>query len=1139
MKKLLRTTLFFLLLNAPLLRAQSVGDTIFVQGFNYNSTTRDTVIQFPTDPGLTYEKVIMLYSMRCKDGLVSTGSDRNKGCGEWDYSCNTYLTDSSHVDSITATHPNYIISGYSGSVYNYVNQPTYRMYQIVQQQVSVTSITTEDTASIGTGTTTLSNALNTALLSGKSQFLINASELQAAGLQAGTIDALALLLQNNPQYAKMFRVRVKQTAQTALSASTPDLNGFTEVYFKNTSFTTGLNRFQFYAPFTWNGTDNILVELSFTNKTGSSAMVFTADSLSATQGIYAAGDIRFNFNGGNYIAATNYKGVLGGASRTIEAWIKTTGTELDIVYFGKNVSGQKYRFWINGSGQLRTEVNSGFAVGTTPVNDGQWHHVAMVQNGSNTNQISFYIDGAQDNISSVGALTINTQPDWDVNVGRSIHGKYFKGTIADVRMWSTALSQANIQAWRYKILDANHPNVNNLELYYPLNDDASVVLDQSGQGRNGSIYNGAQWSTIYGIDHFKGWKASPKRPVLNLYQGTYVLAVTPDTIVDSIANPTNLVTQYQVFPKTGTLVQDSIGPINQTSYWEAQADSLFNPLGNLIGVFNNPPDGSITISGLNYWRRFPSKFEIMSFVTPYGINLDLGMGGKTWAFDLTDFSPILKGKKRINMEWGGQWQEDIDIQFLCIVGTPPRNVLDIQQIWRVSKESYARIASNAAFEARDVPLNPNASGFKIRSAITGHGQEGEFIPRTHNINVNGGSVDFSWQAWKECALNPVYPQGGTWIYDRAGWCPGMATDLQEFEITPLVSAGQTANLDYSMSAATGTSDYIVNHQLVTYGPPNFTTDAAVVDIINPTDKIEHQRSGSICNGPIVRIKNTGSDLLTSLTLTYWVNNNPNPEVYTWSGTLGFLETEDVNLPVGALWDGLVGTGVNVFHVTVDQPNGTADGYAYNNAMHTPFALPEVFPNKIYFMFRTNNAAFENNYNVKDAWGNTILSRSAFTNNNIYYDTLELPDGCYTIKLNDTGDDGISFWANNDGNGYFRIFDAQTSTRIYTLEPDFGKSSSLAFTVNYPLSFEELHKESTMTVYPNPNNGRFNIEASAEKSVHWALQVTSLDGKLIWQNTYAKSSTLNQDVHLPQLAPGMYLLQVISGENIEVKKLIIK
>jgi hypothetical protein len=1129
----------FFIFQAPA-HAQATGDTIVVQAFNYNSTTRDSIISFPTDPSLEFEKIIMLYSMRCKDGLVSTGTNRNRGCGEWDYSCNTYITDSSHVDSVTAKHPDYSVSGYSGSSYNYVTQATYNMYQDEQQNVVLNSITSEDTAILGNGNQSLTNVVNTSQTAGKHQFLLTQSELLSAGLTTGNIDALALNVSNNPAQARYFRIRLKSTAKTSLDAADPDLSGFTEVYYKNTNFSQGVNRFQFYTPFNWNGTSNIMVELSFTNKFNGTSMAFAGDTVAQSTSIYSAGDMQFDFNGSSYLIANAYKGITGDTTRTIEAWIKTTGSDLDIVYYGSNSAGKKYRFWVNGNGQLRTEVNSGSAVGTTPVNDGQWHHVAMVQSGSSTNQIAFYIDGVQDAVSSVTNHPINTQANWLVRIGQSIHNKPFVGQIADVRMWKTALSQSTIDDWRFKKLDASHPDNANLELHYPLNDNnGTTITDQSPNARNASVSNGVQWSFLYGIDHFKGWQSESNRPNLALYQGTYSLTVSPDTVIDSVARHPNLVTQYQVYPKTGTLQADSIGATQQNTYWQAIADSLFDPQGNLVSVFNNPPDGSITIGDLTYWRRFPSKFEIMSFVTPYGIGIDFGMDGHTWAFDLTDFSPILKGNKRISMERGGQWQEDMDIKFLFVLGTPPRDVLDIQQIWRVGYDSYTRITSDLVYEPRDVPLDASADGFKIRSAITGHGQEGEFIPRNHFVNLDGGSPDFTWQVWKECAMNPVYPQGGTWIYDRAGWCPGMATDLVENEITFLVNPGQSVNIDYGMSGASGTSNYIVNHQLVTYGPPNFTLDAAVKEIINPTNRIEYQRAASICEGPIVKIQNTGSALLTSLKITYWTNNNVNKEIYNWSGTLGFLESEDVVLPVGDLWEGLSGTANNRLHVSIAEPNGGMDAYSYNNKMHTDFSLPEVFPNEIYFAFRTNNAAQENSYTVRDASGNVVFSKSGFSSNDLYYDTLNLADGCYTLQLDDTDDDGIAFWANNDGNGWFRIFDAQTLTRIYTLEPDFGRSAVVAFTVNYPLSFEELHPEIGLNLFPNPSTGKFSVQAKGNDAADtWQIHVSTVDGKTLLLKQFPPAIHLDETIDLADASPGMYFVKVTNGRKAWVEKLIV-
>ena len=121
---------------------------------------------------------------------------------------------------------------------------------------------------------------------------------------------------------------------------------------------------------------------------------------------------------------------------------------------------------------------------------------------------------------------------------------------------------------------------------------------------------------------------------------------------------------------------------------------------------------------------------------------------------------------------GGQWQEEMDLKFLFIVGTPPRYVLEMQQIWRPQKKGYNEIIADRVFEPRSTLMLPNASAYKIKTVITGHGQEGEFIPRNHYINIDGNMPPTdTWQVWTECAENPVYPQGGTWIYDRAGWCP--------------------------------------------------------------------------------------------------------------------------------------------------------------------------------------------------------------------------------------------------------------------------------------------------------------------------------------------------------------------------------
>jgi len=637
------------------------------------------------------------------------------------------------------------------------------------------------------------------------------------------------------------------------------------------------------------------------------------------------------------------------------------------------------------------------------------------------------------------------------------------------------------------------------------------------------------------LKHFKNLNISAKRPNITFLQGTYNLTVSNDTIIDTVANASYLVNEYQVYANPGILKSDSIGNINTFNYWHAAPEVLYSPTGTIVNSFPVTPDGTINIAQLPYYRRTPAKFEIMSFVTPYGLGLNMGANGETWAFDLTDFSPVFKGEKRITVERGGQWQENMDISFLFIVGTPPRDVQDIFQIWRVDYPSNAQIKNETYFEPRDIMMDANGKYFKIRTMITGHGQEGEFIPRTHYLNLNGGSNEYSWQVWKTCGSNPVYPQGGTWIYDRAGWCPGMATDLQEFDITTHVTPGQTANINYDMQTASGTSRYIVNHQLVTYGDANFNTDIAVTDILSPSNKIENRKVGSICQNPEILIRNTGKNTLTSATIKYWVNNSTTPQTYNWTGSLEFMEEEIVAVPAsGALWDDLSGTGTDIFHVEVTSPNGGTDGYTHNNKMHTEFDIPDVFPSDFYIWFRTNNAGAENSYEIKDEWGNVIFSKSGFLNNTNYRDTFQLSSGCYTMILHDNGGDGISFWANNDGTGAFRFLRLTTGPILKVIEPDFGNSYTYNFTIDKPLSYEDLNPSLETLVYPNPASNQFMVEM---KDINKAtITVINNSGQILELPKTVENNlvTFNSSA----LAKGVYYVKIKTDIGIEMRKVVI-
>ncbi|PZD78438.1 LamG-like jellyroll fold domain-containing protein [Mesonia sp. K7] len=1133
--------------------AQAVGDTLEVRTWDYTQThgtgIRDTLIDFPDLSGVKFEKILMLYNMRCKDGNVSPPiqGQTNIGCGEWDYSCNTYLEDPTRADSIPRVINKYFISEHTGATFDYKTTPVHDYYAQALKSVTLNSTTSETSSDVGNGILNIPEILPASKEVSKTQFLYTATELSTAGVTAGNIDAIQLEVTTNPENISFLKVQVKSTSQANLAASNPDLTGFTEVFYNHYNFTTGLNRIQFHTPYNWNGTDNIIVELSYTNASSLSDIQIKGENTTTLSSIKSSDDRHFYFHGENYIEADTYKGIGGNQPRSVEAWIKTDVSNKEICSWGIDQNGKKWVFRIDASGQLRVEVNGGYVIGSTVVSDGNWHHVAYTFQGNDLNGIKFYVDGQLETISSINNLGVDTDitNGIPVRISRGINNRYFNGIIDDVRVWSTELSQNNIQNWMHKRIETTHPAYSNLELNYLLNEgNGEVIQDASPNAYNAQVINGAVWRKPLGSQFFKDFKEDGHRPNVNFLQGTYNLTVNsaPDNL--EIEQIPHVVIERSISSQAGTTNSDDIILATPVQYWDiVLGERYYDENSNLINTVPVTLDGTLTQSDLNYWERNPMSFELMSFVTPYGINLDLGPEGKTWTFDVTDFSPILKGQKRLMMSRGGQWQEDMDIRFLFIVGTPPQDVLDITQIWKTDQGTVHadNIISDEYFEPRTISLLANGHDFKVRSAITGHGQQGEFIPRSHYIDVNGGAKEFSWTAWKECASNPVYPQGGTWIYDRAGWCPGMATDVKESLITPYVTPGQNVILDYGFNSnPTGDSRYLVNHQLVTYAAPNHSLDARIIDIQRPTNKVEYARENPMCYTPQITLQNSGSSAITEVKINYWVNDAANKASYTWTGSLDFLEKEIIDLPVvSTLWSTIQSPQNNKFHAEIVSVNNSSDQYIHNNKYTSTFSITEVLPDEFKLQYKSNNAPHETTIKIKDSQGNVVYTKSTTSANSTSEDIVQLGNGCYTLEVIDTDGDGIDFWANNDGLGYVRIRDVNNNAMIKNFEGDFGNSIIFNFTVNYPLSYEQITPKNPFTIYPNPANDKFILEFENEIRLDESkVRLYNILGQEVSVNMQ-KTDYNQYSINSSSFAEGIYYIQVFADNKTISKKIMIK
>ena len=550
-----------------------------------------------------------------------------------------------------------------------------------------------------------------------------------------------------------------------------------------------------------------------------------------------------------------------------------------------------------------------------------------------------------------------------------------------------------------------------------------------------------------------------------------------DTTTNTIDS--TLYTHYEIIQ-----FNDPNNPTNSTDTlngWEANFYNMkFDSLGNIIDSNFIASNSSLYLSNYTWHTVYDviENYELARVITPYGSGLANNWEFTT-VFDVTDFIQILRDSVEIRCHysgWSSGFSATLDFEF--IEGVPSRDVMKIENIY---SGSYNYINSTD-FESTKLtgkiiePLLSSPGVGKLRMTATGHGFDNnqsaaEFKPINYFVKWDGMVLytQYNWDS--NCGENPIYPQGGTWIYDRANWCPGTRAQTFEHPIDFYNSLGGSAfeiDIDFQGYAWSGaqTPSYIIECQFVQYNSPNFTNSAEIVDIIKPSLKDENSRKNPICGKPLITIGNYGSNPLNSLDIIYKVVGGTS-HTYSWTGNLAFLETEEVELPNLTNWSG----SENTFEVILSNPNGQADDYAENNTMQSEFEYVPEYPETFALWMGTNGGVTntftqesETTWDFYDENGNIEYTSGSLYANIQYRDTLTFTSGCYTFVVNDTDEDGLDFWANNDGGGMVRFREIGSSW-LKSFNADFGTNIIHQFTVGGPQTTTSVEQNSTWEIYP--------------------------------------------------------------------------
>ena len=337
-------------------------------------------------------------------------------------------------------------------------------------------------------------------------------------------------------------------------------------------------------------------------------------------------------------------GVASGGSASLVFWINTTQTGGTIGWNSPSVIGMENNGgvtdvqwgWINSTGRIGFGIGDAAGVmSTNPVNDGNWHHVAINHNFK-TGATEVWVDGVLNSSATLaaGASMPNNFLGFGVTHDDGVTtDRYLNGTLDDARIYDRVLTASQIQAI-YAV------ESNNLGASDVLDNDGGPVrftvtandysqLTVTGAPVGTILTDGTHNVTItasgQSVD-ITGWTHS-KLAVTGLGTSSAMLSVTANgaTTDDSVTQFVNIITGSTVFngtagsdTLTGTAGSDFLSGMGGDDTINAGSgdDRIFGGIGN--DTINGGAGNDVIVGGAG------------------SDNLTGGLGADTFRWELAD-----------------------------------------------------------------------------------------------------------------------------------------------------------------------------------------------------------------------------------------------------------------------------------------------------------------------------------------------------------------------------------------------------------------------------------------------------------------------------------------------------------------------
>ena len=597
-------------------------------------------------------------------------------------------------------------------------------------------------------------------------------------------------------------------------------------------------------------------------------------------------------------------------------------------------------------------------------------------------------------------------------------------------------------------------------------------------------------------------------------------------------------------------VTDSM-PAQEAGYWNI----LFSSTGAKVDSFFVTGDTTFIKGTRKAYKPFEiiNETEIGRFITPYG-KWHNENWSYTWDFDVTDYAHILRDSTEIKVFYDGWSQGSLfNLDFTFIEGIPARETYEHRVFWS-GNPTYGDPGNPIEKFLKPMKFNRLQLTDKItlRLQTTGHGFGGtenaaEFSQKTHKILINGEEKfeQFLWRG--DCGQNPIYPQAGTWYYNRAGWCPGDLVQYWDYHLTPFFTGSDSLEISYSMEQyenqdLSKRASYIIEGQLL-YSKSNYMNNVSLEEIKMPNSAYKYRRMNPICPGqkPLIVVKNQGSNTLNSMIIRYRIDSGED-KYFNWSGNIAFMEESEIELPIIDFPN-----GDHTFTVQVFEPNGRLDESDIGDIKTVAFSNPKLTTSgKVALMLKTDAVSGISNgirYEVQDADGYIIKERGNFQDGATIRDTFNLEDGCYRFVIYDEAfGDGLYPIFQGSTRGFYSLREVGGSTIIFNSQAanygqpsgiyaSFGDREIIPFRVNRnALSIDEGINDvsiPTLNIAPNPTlSGIANLQLlGMPRDLEGTMQIVSSIGQVMFQETISTTDAQSMPINLQGYPSGAYAVRI--------------